>query len=284
VLSLPKTFEGLPIVASVSGGKDSTALVLALRESGIEFRMVFADTGWEAPQTYEYIETLRTKIGPIDVVGVPGGMEAKSIARAGFPARMQRWCTRELKIKPIRAYHDAIGGDTVSAVGVRADESESRAKMTEVEDSHEWGGYVWRPLIRWSIADVLGIMQRHGVPVNPLYKRGHNRVGCFPCIFASKEEIRLVAQHSPETIDRIRNLEETVTTERSDRNSKSPGRYTHDRPTFFQTRVPGLIMGIDDVVSWSRTSRGGRQLQLLQEPPPGGCFRWGLCEREESEE
>jgi 3'-phosphoadenosine 5'-phosphosulfate sulfotransferase (PAPS reductase)/FAD synthetase len=275
---VPKEIEGLPIIASVSGGKDSTALVLALREAGLDFRMVFADTGWEAPETYDYVEMLRQKVGPIDVVGAPGGMEERARHRAGFPARMQRWCTRELKIKPIQDYHRAAGDDAVSAVGVRADESESRSRMPELEDSHEWGGYVWRPLIRWTIEDVILILRRNGVPMNALYHRGHSRVGCFPCIFSTKEEIRLISEHSPETIDRIRRLEAETTEIRAQRNAEKPGRYAHNESTFFQTRVPGLIMGIDDIVAWSKTSRGGHQLPLLQEPPSGGCFRWGLCE------
>jgi len=29
---------------------------------------------------------------------------------------------------------------------------------------------------------------------------------------------------------------------------------------------------------WSKTSRGGRQLQLLEPEPSGGCMRWGLCD------
>jgi hypothetical protein len=49
--------------------------------------------------------------------------------------------------------------------------------------------------------------------------------------------------------------------------------------TFFQSRVSnGGTMPIDAVVAWSRTARGGKQLPLLEEPPDGGCFRWGLCE------
>src|SRR5208337_2449618 len=94
----------LVAVVSVSGGKDSTACALALREAGVRYRMVFADTGWEAAETYAHLDHLRVKLGPIDVVGVEGGMTAKIRQRAGFPARMQRWCTRELKLAPLRDY------------------------------------------------------------------------------------------------------------------------------------------------------------------------------------
>lgn len=284
-ITLPEQLAGLPLIVSVSGGKDSTACALALREAGLDFRMVFADTGWEAPETYEHLDVLRTKLGPIDVVGAPGGMVAKIKARAGFPARMQRWCTRELKINPLRAYHDGVGDDTVSVVGIRSAESEARRLMPETEDDPRWGGWIWRPLISWTVADVLAIHHRHGVEVNPLYKRGHDRVGCYPCVYAGKEEIRLVAERAPERIDQIRDLEAEVVRVRAERNREKPGRYEHAEGTFFQGRdTRSGFCAIDRAVEWSKTSHGGKQLPLIQPPPDGGCFRWGLCEPPATEE
>ena len=34
---------------------------------------------------------------------------------------------------------------------------------------------------------------------------------------------------------------------------------------------------IDDVVQWSRTSRGGKQYELFASGADG-CMRWGMCE------
>ena len=298
-IQIPQAIRDLQAIApvvfvvNVSGGKDSTALALAFREADIPHRRVFADTRWEARETYEHLDMLAAKLGPIDVVGYPGGMPAKIREGARFASRMQRWCTRELKIEPLRAYCDAIEADgsiVVTATGIRAEEGterNGRAKMPEIEDDERWGGWMWRPIHKWPIAEVLAIHHRHGVPVNPLYQRGHDRVGCYPCVMASKEDVRLVAEYAPERIAEIRELEEAVSAERVRRNEEKPGRYSHPAASFFlkaaNRDTPGApIMSIDEVVAWARTDRGGRQLPMFTPVPDGGCFRWGLCEAPEA--
>jgi 3'-phosphoadenosine 5'-phosphosulfate sulfotransferase (PAPS reductase)/FAD synthetase len=193
-------------VVNISGGKDSTATALWFREIGLPHVRVFADTGWEAPETYAYVDLLRARLGPIDVVGVAGGMVAKIRARAGFPSRRQRWCTRELKVEPLRAYHDKIeatGREAVCVTGIRVEESNGKGDGSDrgtwpmLEFDDDWDGWMYRPLLHWTIEDVLAIHHRHGVPVNPLYQRGHDRVGCYPCIMSNKTDIRLVACVSP---------------------------------------------------------------------------------------
>lgn len=266
-------------VVSISGGKDSIATALALREAGIPFRAVFADTGWEASETYEHVDLLEQHLGAkIDRVGVEGGFAVQAVKEGILPHGKTAWCTRKLKAEPIQKYHDAIrdaeGVDTVNVVGIRWEESPKRAKMAEVEfgkgGDKEWDGLIWRPIISWSVADVLAIHHRHGVPVNPLYKMGHSRVGCAPCRNANKEDLRQWATSHPERIDVVRALEAAVTAERERRGLKGAA-------TFFTSPREGAI-GIDRVMEWARTSRGGRQLPLIQPAPSGGCFRWGLCE------
>ena len=260
-------------IVNVSGGKDSTATILAMREAEIPCRYVFADTGWEMPQTYEYLAYLERRLSiTIDRVGKRGGMIGMIKGERSFPNPRVSWCTDKLKIRPLRRYFENVAKetdcDTVSVVGIRGEESARRAEMPEFQFDDRWGGYVWRPIMGWLIADVLAAHHRHGVDVHPLYRLGFDRVGCAPCKNSTKSQIELFATLAPERIALLRELEAYV--------AESRGPDSSAPTTMFSDM--GKPMPIDTAVAWSRTSHGGVQLKLLRQEPDSGCFRWGLCD------
>lgn len=66
-------------VASISGGKDSTAMwIYGMYELGEDLYPVFADTGHEHPETYRYLDYLEAQLGPIKRV------------KADFTARIEK--------------------------------------------------------------------------------------------------------------------------------------------------------------------------------------------------
>lgn len=268
----------LPVIASVSGGKDSTALCLWLRERSIPYRAVHMDTGWEHPATDEYLRgPLEEVIGPITWLSSPGFVAI--VRRKGiFPSRLTRWCTQLLKMLPFLTFLDEQYPDgVVNAVGVRADESTARAKLTELEDSEY--GVQWRPLLTWSEADVIDIHRRHGLKPNPLYLPPYNvrRVGCWPCIFARKAEIATVATLDPARIDLIRELESELQERKMERFKAGTIKCL---PTFFypstrkyRNKEPWTI---DRAVAWALS--GKAQAELFNVEDRSGCLRWGLCD------
>ena len=283
------------IIASISGGKDSAALSLWLTEQEIEHERVFADTGWEAQETYDYLRgPLTDKIGPITEVRSDRQMVDWIRHKAMFPSRVRRWCTDELKVKPMFRHFfdraDETGRPIVNAIGIRAAESLARSKMPEWDGhSSRRGAFdIWRPLILWTGEDVIDIHQRHGLTPNPLYFAGAERVGCWPCIHSRKSEIRFIAEHDPGRIDLIADLEDEVTIA-ADARAAAKGITNQNPRTWFAGRSPSAGPGrpgaerIRDVVEWSKTARGGRQYLLIDEPDPeGGCVRWGMCEHPET--
>lgn len=278
---------GKVIVASVSGGKDSAAMSLWLTENGIEHQRVFADTGWEHALTYEYLRgELARVIGPI--VEVRGDHDMVSLVRKKgmFPSRKFRFCTQFLKVEPLLAHMDAIDEEVVNAIGIRAEESEARAKLPAWEEPSDRNQIVWRPMLAWTEAEVIEIHKRHGLAPNPLYLKGATRVGCFPCINAQKKEIRLVAEIAPERIAEIERMERDVAAAAEARYAEKGETFESKgltRPTFFQARTPDVPGGrrgmwpIGKAVEWSKTAHGGKRLELFHDPHDG-CARWGMCE------
>lgn len=270
---------GRRVIASISGGKDSAAMSLYLRELGVEHERVFMDTGWEHPATYDYLRgPLADKLGPITEIRGELDFAALVMKKGLFPSRVMRFCTELLKVVPVQrwlAARAAHGDELVNAVGIRRAESRARSQMPEWEWSDGFDLEVWRPLVTWSTDDVAAIHRRHGLEMNPLYELGASRVGCWPCIHARKSEIALVARTDPQRIDRIREIERQLNEAGAARDAAA-GRSFMVRSMFSfhggdNRHVP---LPIDQAIEWANSKRGEWQ-------PPGageGCMRHGLCE------
>lgn len=205
-----------------------------------------------------------------------------------FPGTRTRFCTDELKLQPLMAVKRPLldeGVSIVSWIGERADESKARAEKPWLErQRHEHASeFLYRPVLNYTALDVLALRERHGLRHNPLYRMGMTRVGCMPCIMAKKGELREIAERFPEVIDRLEEWERIAGAVA--RRVIAGGAIT----TFFPApSVPGdkddhTRAAIRKAVEWSRTSRGGRQLDLLEfagrGTDPHQCSSsYGLCE------
>jgi 3'-phosphoadenosine 5'-phosphosulfate sulfotransferase (PAPS reductase)/FAD synthetase len=207
-------------VVQFSGGKDSTALVLWARENLPEFKTVFCDTGWEHPLTMTYIDYINETLldGKLIVVRsekYPTGMIELVHKRKIVPSVRMRFCTEELKVFPFIKFMKEIDDECTVYQGIRGDESLSRLRGGARMWEPAYEAWIERPLFDWSAARVFGMMQKHGIEPNPLYKLGASRVGCFPCVMVNKGELRRCGQTLPEIWDRAQALEDAVADGRS---------------------------------------------------------------------
>jgi 3'-phosphoadenosine 5'-phosphosulfate sulfotransferase (PAPS reductase)/FAD synthetase len=169
------------------------------------------------------------------------------------------------------------GHTVVSWQGVRRDESLNRRNVKKFErlDAHL---YVFRPLVDWTAEQVFAYAAKHEIEPNPLYKCGMNRVGCMPCINASKAEVKEIAIRFPEHVERIADWEKKVgaCSKRQAATffpAPSRGKAFNDRRAYAKSN------DVHAVVEWSKTSHGGRQYSLLDTLiDPAECSSsYGLC-------
>lgn len=197
-------------VLGVSGGKDSAALAVWMRDHRPELDIdyFFTDTGEELPEVYEFLGRLEGYLG-------------KPIARLNprrdfrfwlreynhfLPSAQTRWCTRQLKLAPFEQWVKPwlAAGDTVfSYVAIRADEEYREGYSAKADKL-----IVKFPFREAGIdkGGVIDILESSGVGY-PKYYEWRSRSGCTFCFFQQKIEwVRLKEQH-PEDFEKAKDLE-----------------------------------------------------------------------------
>ena len=199
---------------SLSGGKDSTAMLLLMLERGMPIDLVLcADTGMEFPEMYGHLAKVdahlfRERGIHITTLRHPKGFEwlmfekplekAASIAKRqalgippqgnGWPGMRVRWCTGQLKSHLISKEVNRLKGqhDAIHYIGIAADEPK-RVK-----------GEAY-PLVDWGIteAQALQICYDRDFDFGGLYQI-YRRASCWCCPFQRIGELRKLRQHHPE--------------------------------------------------------------------------------------
>ena len=208
---------------SLSGGKDSTAMLLLMIERDMPINMVLsADTGMEFPEMYEHLAKLdehlfRERGIHITTLRHPKGFEylmfdePKQKPRSlenraklgippygnGWPGIRVRWCTGQLKTHLITKEVNRLKGElgAIHYVGIAADEA-------------------WRckderyPLVEWGIteAQALQACYDRGFDFGGLYEIYH-RASCWCCPFQRIDELRKLRKHHPELWEKLLELD-----------------------------------------------------------------------------
>ena len=116
-------------VLGISGGKDSAALAIYLKDKYpmLDIDFYTCDTKCELAETERLVERLRSYLGKITTLQAakdspePTPFDHFLKINGGFlPSVQQRWCTQKMKLAEFEKY---VGGDfVISYVGIRGDE------------------------------------------------------------------------------------------------------------------------------------------------------------------
>ena len=208
---------------SLSGGKDSSCLLILMIEKGLPIDSVlYADTTMEFPEMEAHIAKLdellfRERGIHITTLRHPHGFEwlmfdepkvkpscLENRARLGiprygngWPGMRVRWCTGQLKTHLITKAVNRLKKEksALHFVGIAADEAQ-RCKKEQY------------PLVEWGIteAEALKICYGHGFDWGGLYELYH-RASCWCCPFQRVGELRTLRHHHPELWARLLDMD-----------------------------------------------------------------------------
>lgn len=208
-------------VASLSGGKDSTLVTHLVLSVAPNTPVIFEDTGVEYPETTQFIREL-VKLWEIRLTITKAETTFwKCVNQMGFFPRVKNnrdnhkgnICCYHLKEKP---YLLAMKRNNWTCIftGTTAPESHQRRILAMTHGTcyttKNEGIHKVHPILYWTEGDVWQYTLENSLPVNPLYWKGADRVGCATCTAYKvwKEQLSLLNPKLYQLVcSRLRELE-----------------------------------------------------------------------------
>lgn len=206
-------------VLGLSGGKDSSALALYMKETrpDLDIEYFFTDTGYELPETNEFIDQLEERLGYIHRLNARalnniegrGEVDFSSLLKKHqnfLPSQRDRWCTIQLKLKPFERWADSLiadGFEIMNYVGIRADEPNRTGLLTIDKPITTVMPFRDDGIVK---SDIENILQRNGLEL-PAYYSWRSRSGCSFCFYQKKIEWIKLRDNHPELFEQAKEFE-----------------------------------------------------------------------------
>ena len=200
-------------VLGISGGKDSAALAVFVRQTWpeLDVEYFFTDTGKELPEVYEFLGRLEGFLGkPILRLNPHRDFDFWLREYNHFlPSPQTRWCTRQLKLAPFEQWVRpmlAAGDKVTTYVAIRADE-----EYREGYSSKHKNLTVRLPFREFGIdrRGVMDILESSDVGL-PKYYDWRSRSGCTFCFFQQTIEWVKLRERHPEAFEEAKGYEKSA--------------------------------------------------------------------------
>ena len=169
-----------------SGAEDVMLIDLAMA-SGHPFSVFTLDTGRLHPETYRYIERVRSHYGIEIAVVMPEAESVEALVRRkglfSFYEDGHAECCQVRKVDPLERVLD---GFQAWMTGQRRDQSQTRSELAVMHVDSRFSGdgaslIKFNPLANQTYDQVHDYLKQRGIPRSPLHDAGFRSIGCAPC-------------------------------------------------------------------------------------------------------
>jgi len=188
-----------PVSVSYSGGKDSLATLLLVKEVVSDFDVMFADTGLEFPETVANVDRIAKEYNLKINISTAKNSFWDSVNQFGPPTVQSRWCCKVCKLGPLtQLIEDNFDNGVLSFIGQRRYESHARAKSDPIWKNPWVANQVGAsPIQNWIALEVWLYIFYKNAPYNPAYEMGYDRIGCWLCPSASMADFAHLSRTHP---------------------------------------------------------------------------------------
>jgi len=179
------------VVFSTSFGFEDQVITHAILSQHLQNIQIFTlDTGRVFPETYTTWNKTEIKYQKKIEVFYPPTEELEHFIRDNGinpfydSVDLRKQCCFIRKVIPLNR---ALNGASVWITGLRAEQSNNRHEMHEIELDEGRNLFKLNPLIDYTTEDCFDYLKKNKVPYNTLHDNGFISIGCQPCTRAIKE-------------------------------------------------------------------------------------------------
>jgi phosphoadenosine phosphosulfate reductase len=172
------------IIFTTSFGIEDQVITHKIFTNNLNIKVATLDTGRLFSETYKVFSgTIKKYKKKITTYFPENGAVEKMVTEKGpysfYESKDNRIeCCTIRKIKPLNR---ALADMECWITGIRADQSDNRSGMSNLEFDDQKNIFKYHPLFDWSLEDVQNYIKENNIPYNVLHDKGFVSIGCEPC-------------------------------------------------------------------------------------------------------
>ncbi len=178
------------VAFSTSFGWEDQAISHIIFAEKIPVRVFTLDTGRNFPETYSTWTATNEKYGIKIEPYFPNQSSVEKLLNEKGPLSFyesvenRKECCFIRKVEPLKR---ALKGVKIWITGIRAEQSEGRSEMQQIEWDEVHQCLKYHPLFYWTLEEVKAFVTSNNIPYNPLHDKGFPSIGCQPCTRAVRK-------------------------------------------------------------------------------------------------